>query len=237
MTKLQVFDVPADLQRACADQVALALRPSMEGRQVSIALSGGSTPRKMHEMLAEKPGIDWSKVQVFWGDERTVPPDHEDSNYRMARESLLDRVHIPESNIHRMRGEDDPDLAAEAYEETLRSVLNGTGDEIPRIDVVILGMGDDGHTASLFPGTAALKECKRLVVANRVPQLGTTRLTLTYPMLNAARLVLFLVAGEDKADAARPCLVDEEDRPPAGLVQPVDGELRWLLDAASASQL
>lgn len=234
--KISVFDSVTKLQAACADQVADALRGSSQGREVTIALSGGSTPKKMHEMLARKERIDWSNVHVFWGDERTVPPDHPDSNYRMAKETLLDLIGIPDSNIHRMKGEIDPEDAALQYEAEIRSVFRLVEGEIPRFDVILLGMGADGHTASLFPGTDALTETDRLVVANHVPQLQTTRLTLTYPVLNNARLVIFLVAGNDKAEAANECLVGSEV-PPASLVRPSDGDLRWLFDASAASEI
>lgn len=233
---VQVFDEVSNLQAACATRVADVLRASSDGRVVTVALSGGSTPRKMHEMLARADGIDWSNVHVFWGDERTVPPDHADSNYRMAKETLLDHVEIPAENVHRMAGEIAPEAAAQQYEDEIRRVFNLGQGEIPRFDVILLGMGADGHTASLFPGTDALDEMNRLVVANQVPQHDTVRLTLTYPVLNNARLVLFVVAGEDKADAANQCTFGANP-PPAGRVQPHDGNLVWMLDAGAAAKL
>ena len=233
---VQVFDAVGDLQAACANQVAEVLRGSSEGRTVTLALSGGSTPRKMHEMLAQADGIDWSNVHIFWGDERTVPPDHADSNYRMAKETLLDHIDIPAGNVHRMAGELDPEIAASKYEDEIRQVFNLKQGDVPRFDIILLGMGADGHTASLFPGTDALDETQRLVVANRVPQMDTVRLTLTYPVLNNARLVLFVVAGEDKADAARQCSLSANP-PPAGRVQPHDGQLVWLLDSGAADRM
>jgi 6-phosphogluconolactonase len=234
--KISVFETVPKLQAACADIIADALKPSAQGEIVTIALSGGTTPRKMHEILARKERINWSNVHVFWGDERTVPPDDADSNYRMARETLLNSVGLPNENIHRLKGELSPVDAAEEYEAQLRSVFRLLPGDIPRFDVIVLGMGADGHTASLFPGTDALTETERLVVANHVPQLDTMRLTFTYPVLNAARLVLFLVAGEDKSDAAQQCMIGK-DAPPAGLVQPTDGDLHWLMDSSAASGL
>lgn len=231
-----VFDSVSELQAVCADQVADALRRSAQGDMVTIALSGGSTPRKMHEILARKERIDWANVHIFWGDERTVPPDDPQSNYRMAKETLLDRVGVPDANVHRMRGEIDPDEAASQYEEEIRSIFRLAAGEIPRFDVIVLGMGSDGHTASLFPDTEALQEEQRLVVANYVPQLETTRITLTYPVINNARLVLFLVAGDDKAGAVSQCMTGTE-LPPAGLVQPEDGVVCWLFDSEAAREI
>lgn len=234
---LQIYPSVGDLQSACADQVAQALQPTSEGRTMTLALSGGSTPRRMHEILAERSDIDWSNVHVFWGDERTVPPDHEASNYRMAKESLLDRVPIPEDHVHRMAGEKDPEVAAREYEQTIGDVFGVSPPEMPRFDVILLGMGADGHTASLFPGTQALDERKRYVVANHVPQQNTDRLTLTFPVLNAARLVIFMVAGADKAAAVKECTDGDQTTRPAARVQPVDGQCRWLLDAEAAARI
>jgi 6-phosphogluconolactonase len=232
--EVQVFESVEALQVAAARQVAEALHPTTQGRIMSIALSGGSTPRRFHELLAALPGIDWSRVHVFWGDERTVPPDDEQSNYRMARETLLSRVEIPEENIHRMRGELDPAEAASDYERILGEVTGIEPPSIPRLDIVLLGMGADGHTASLFPGTAALEETERWVVANEVPQQQTTRITLTYPVLNHAHLTCFLVTGADKADALSQVFSGSSDAPPAAGVQPVDGQLVWFLDQDAA---
>jgi 6-phosphogluconolactonase len=233
---ISVFKTVSELQAACADMIADALKPSAQGEIVTLALSGGSTPRKMHEMLARKERIDWSNVHVFWGDERAVPPDDAESNYRMARETLLDSVGIPDANIHRLKGELNPEEAADEYEKALRSVFRLLPGDIPRFDVIVLGMGADGHTASLFPGTDALTKSDRLVVANHVPQLDTVRLTFTLPVLNAARLVLFMVAGADKSAASRQCMIGQ-NVPPAGLVRPVDGDLHWFLDSSAAAGL
>jgi 6-phosphogluconolactonase len=166
--------------------------------QFTIALSGGNTPRMVFEHFQGNVRIDGPKWHIFWSDERCVPPDDPESNYRMARESFLDHVPIPPENIHRLRGESDPAPEAARYEADIRQTV--LGDPLPRFDLILLGMGDDGHTASLFPGTEALKETERLVVANYVPQKSSWRLTFTYPLINAAHDVLILVSGASKAE-------------------------------------
>lgn len=198
-----------------------------------MALAGGSTPEATYRLLARDYAdrIDWSRVHVFFGDERTVPPEYEDSNYRMAREALLD--HVPVGGVHRMRGELPPAEAARAYEEELREFF-GPG-EVPGFDLILLGIGEDGHTASLFPNTPALDVTDRWVVENPVEKLDTVRLTLTAPAINAARAVVFLVAGEGKAGALREILeggADPRDYP-AKLVQPAGGAT-WMVDRAAA---
>jgi 6-phosphogluconolactonase len=199
-------------------------------------LAGGSTPKATYEVLARDyaDGVDWSNVHVFFGDERAVPPDHEDSNYGMARDTLLDRV--PIGSVHRMQGELPPDEAAEAYEQELRDFFGS--DDLPRFDLILLGMGSDGHTASLFPETSALEVHDRWVVANPVLKLDTTRITLTVPVLDAARAVYFLVAGEDKAGPMAEILEGDPGprEYPASLIQP-EGGPQWMLDRAAASGL
>lgn len=234
---VSVYPTVGELQNACAEQIAEALKPTSEGQTMTIALSGGSTPRHMHEILAGLPDVDWSNVHVFWGDERTVPPGHEESNFRMARESLLDRVPIPEDHIHRMAGEKDPATAAKEYEQTISKVFGVTPPDMPRFDIILLGMGADGHTASLFPGTQALDEQERYVIENHVPQQNADRLTLTFPVLNAARLVIFMVAGSDKAAAVEGCIEGDYATRPAARVQPANGQCRWLLDAEAAARI
>jgi len=235
--EVQIFETVDALQTAAAHHVAAALQPTAQGRVMTIALSGGSTPRGFHEMLATLPGIDWTRVHVFWGDERTVSPDSDQSNYRMAHETLLSKVEIPDESIHRMRGEDDPEQAARDYEQILADVCKVEAPAFPRLDINILGMGPDGHTASLFPGTAALDERERWVVANAVPQQDTTRITLTYPVLNHAYLTCFLVTGADKSDAISQVFSGPTDSPPAAGVLPIDGQLIWFLDQAAAEGL
>ena len=201
-----------------------------------MVLAGGSTPKAAYEILARDyaEAIDWGRVHAFFGDERTVPPDHEDSNYRMAREALLD--HVPVGGVHRIRGELPPDEAAASYEGELRAFFEG--EDPPRFDLILLGLGEDGHTASLFPETSALEVTDRLVVANPVLKLDTTRITLTAPVLNAAHDVSFLVAGGGKAEALKEVIEGDADPRayPAKLVGPPGG-LTWMVDRAAASML
>jgi 6-phosphogluconolactonase len=200
-----------------------------------------STPRRFHALLAAAPlreQVDWERVQFFWGDERCVPPDHPDSNYRMARETLLDVVPVKPEQIHRMRGEDDPAQAARAYEAEVRSVFGATGSAIPRFDLIYLGMGPDGHTLSLFPHTAALGVTDRLVTENVVPQLNTTRITFTTTLANNAAMVAFVIAGAEKADALSEVLqgAPNPEQYPSQLIAPVGG-LRFIVDQAAAAKL
>ena len=212
-----------------------------------VALSGGTTPLGLYARLAAPPylsTVPWSLVQVFWGDERCVAPDQAPSNYRTAREALLDHVPIRAENVHRIRGEDDPVVAARAYEQTLRTVLRtprGPPREAPgsRIDLVLLGLGDDGHTASLFPGVPASADGEPWVVAHYVTAGSLWRVTLMPIIINAAAEVLFLVSGEAKAAIVRRVL-EGPLRPqelPAHLIAPADGHVLWLLDAAAARDL
>lgn len=234
--EVQIFETVAELQHAAAQVVAEQLRAAGERREMHLALSGGSTPKHLHELLAGEQGIVWPRVHVYFGDERTVPPGHEQSNYRMARDTLLTRVPIPIGNIHRMRGELDPRTAADIYEREMAASFGVEPPRFPQLDVTILGVGADGHTASLFPGTRALEEREHWVVANEVPQQRTWRITLTYPVLNSACLTLFLVTGSEKADAVRRVFdPNETDKPPAAFVQPSDGRVVWYLDRAAAA--
>ncbi|MCW5852463.1 MAG: 6-phosphogluconolactonase [Anaerolineae bacterium] len=239
MTELHVFPTADALAEAAAEyMVQLAHAAVMEQGRFSVALSGGSTPRALHAHLAAEPlrsDVDWGRVHVFWGDERCVPPDHPDSNYRMARETLLDHVPIPAGQVHRMPGELPPTEAAAAYEAELRSFFGAAGE--PRFDLALLGMGDDGHTASLFPGTAALAETERWVAANWVEKLNTWRLTLTVPTINQAANVVFLVAGAGKADRLREVLRGpyQPTALPSQFIRPIAGRLAWFVDMAAAS--
>lgn len=214
----------------------------------TVALSGGSTPKDIHKTLAAPPyrdAIDWSKVYIFFGDERCVPPDDADSNYRMARETLLSQVPIPAENIFRMRGEANPAEAAEEYAGQLHDFFKlaqpggATPESYPRLDLIFLGMGPDGHTASLFPGTAALQERNKSVTSNYVPKLDTRRLTLTAPAINRAANIIFLIAGEAKAPALKEVLEGEYQPQiyPSQLIRPSQGKLTFLVDEAAAAQL
>lgn len=255
---LSVLPHRDDLMRAAAERIAQLAERSIAARgRFDWALAGGKTPEQLYGLLARLPyaaRIDWGRVHFFWSDERCVPPEHADSNYRMARESLLDRVRPPEEHVHRMRGEQPPSLEAARYEGELGKALSGShGTAPPRLDLILLGLGADGHTASLFPGEATLSERVRWVAAARTSGPGVARLTFTLPLINAARAVLFLVAGKDKAhtlatilgrgvsgagSAAAPGSPAGGTEPlPAQRVQPTEGELEWFVDAEAAALL
>lgn len=207
----------------------------------TIALSGGSTPKKTYALLASEPyrsQIDWIRVEVFWSDERCVPPDNEESNYHMAEEVLLSKVPIPQSQVHRVPADQpDREVASEAYSLEMKRIFENN--ELPRFDLIQLGMGPEGHTASLFPHQASLQEGNRLVIPVAVPKPPPLRLTFTPPLLNAARHVLFLVTGSEKADAVHAVLEGEydPDEYPAQIVRAPDGEVSWMLDTAAAAKL
>jgi 6-phosphogluconolactonase len=230
--------------------VELAREAIADHGEFTLALAGGSTPRMLYALLATEnyaPRIDWSRVQLFWGDERPVGPDHPDSNYHMTRQALLRHISIPVNNLHRIRGELDPMQAASTYERKLRDFFAARPaqtvmiDDSPvvRLDMVLLGMGDDGHTASLFPHTRALHERQRWVAANYVEQQGSWRITTTPVLINAAHTVVFFVAGEIKAAVLRDVLhgPPQPETLPAQLVQPVSGRLHWMVDQTAASAL
>ena len=234
---VNVYANPEELAQAAAREFAARAAEAIDERgRFAVVLAGGSTPRATYELLARdyRDTIDWKEVHVFFGDERSVPPDDDDSNYKMARESLLD--HVPIGSVHRMQGELPPDEAAEAYEQDLRDFFGS--EHLPRFDLILLGTGPDGHTASLFPETSALEVHDRLVVANPVLKLETTRITLTVPAINAARAVCFLVAGENKAGPVAEIVEGNPDprEYPASLIQPENGPV-WMLDRAAASGL
>jgi 6-phosphogluconolactonase len=231
------------LFEAAAEEVVQAAKEAVAERgRFTIALSGGSTPRNLYNLLATnaKNILPWDRMFFFWGDERHVPPTDPESNYRMAEETMLSKIPVAAGNIFRIPAEN-PDVAAvaNAYEKTLQKFFALEPGQFPNFDLILLGMGPDGHTASLFPGTEALKEKSRLVVANWVEKFKTHRITFTLPVLNAARQVAFLISGTDKADALRAVL--ESDAPgeqyPSKLVRPDDGKLIWLVDRAAASGL
>jgi 6-phosphogluconolactonase len=214
--------------------VKLADQAIAEHGRFSVTLSGGHTPEAMFKLLAQEPyrsQVAWEKVEIFFGDERCVPPDSPDSNYRMASESLLRKVPIPGDNVYRIRGEIDPNTAAIEYGQMLKEKFGDAG-----LDLIYLGMGPDGHTASLFPGTEALAETKHRCVANFVPKLSAWRVTMSAPFINRARNVIFLVAGADKAERVAEVLEGPPDpqRLPSQLIRPTDGKLVWILDAGAA---
>jgi len=238
---LAVLPSAAALADAAAGRFVAAAGDAIASRgQFIVALSGGSTPRDTYLRLgtgALVSQVMWSRVQVLWGDERCVPPHDVESNYRMARETLLDRVPVPTENVHRIHGEDDPATAAGVYETTLRALVRTPAGA--RIDLVLLGLGEDGHTASLFPGSAAVHEQTRWVVAARASAVSLWRITLTPAVINAAAEVLFIVSGRAKAGILRRVL--EGPRLPLELpaqaIAPSNGRVRWCVDAAAAADL
>jgi len=235
---------PTEVARAAARLfVDYAWQSISRHGQFCVALSGGNTPRMMYQLLASaefRGQVDWAKVHVFWSDERTVPPDHPDSNYGMARRELLLRVPIPQANVHRMEAEK-PNIgrAAHDYEEVLRQHLEVDDRGFPRFHLILLGMGADGHTASLFPGTRVTLQTSRWVSTPMVVKLNARRMTLTLPVLDAALRVVFLVVGAEKAEALRAVLEGKADPPyPAQQVQPRDNGLKlFLVDEAAAALL
>jgi 6-phosphogluconolactonase len=233
------------VSRAAADEFVRCAREAVTARgRFTVALSGGSTPKRLYQLLADPPyhgQIDWTKIEFFWGDERSVPPDHNDSNYHTAFEAMLRRLPVPAEHIHRMEAErTDRAVAARDYEAVLARAFNvPAGGEPPALDLILLGMGPDGHTASLFPHTTALKETAQWVVVNYVPKFATDRLTFTVPVLNRGREVLFLIAGTDKAEPLHEVLEGppNSDLYPSQFVRPAAGKRVFFVDRAAAAKL
>lgn len=243
-SELRILDNGEELAREAADFVLWSGEQAVKSAGTfRLALSGGATPKALYALLAGSAlakRLEWRRVSVFFGDERCVPPDHADSNFRMANDTLLKPLKIPQDRVFRMRGEDEPEQAARQYEASIRKEFGESAPAWPRFDVILLGLGDDGHTASLFPGTPALNERQRLVVPNQAPQGARQRLTFTVPLINQARAVVFLVSGNGKAAALKAVLEDrtaDGSRVPAKLVQPEQGRLIWFLDRAAAAEL
>jgi 6-phosphogluconolactonase len=240
---LRRLTTPQDLFQAAAEEVLRIATDAVAKRgRFTIALSGGSTPKNLYTLIAANASatLPWAQMFFFWGDERHVPPEDADSNYRMAKEALLSKVPIAPGNVFPVPAEiEDAAAAADAYEQTVRKFFGLAPGEFPRFDLILLGMGPDGHTASLFPETAALQEKSRLVVANWVEKLKASRITFTLPVLNAARCVAFLVSGEDKAAVLHEVLEGgaPPEKYPSKLVKPTNGKLIWFVDRAAASQL
>lgn len=263
---LIVADARALTREAAQRFISIGSAAIQRSDRFTVALSGGSTPRELYEVLArDHQDFAWDKVYFFWGDERCVPPDQPDSNFGLARRSLLSKVKALDQNVHRIHGEDDPRQAALAYEYELRSVFgeqleledrpapvvtrpaarsvqvisSGGISLFPNFDLILLGMGADGHTASLFPFTAAIHEARRWVIAQHVEPLRADRITLTPPVINHAQQIIFLIAGIDKASALRSVLSGpaDPDRFPAQVVKPRPNGLIWLADRAAASLL
>jgi 6-phosphogluconolactonase len=234
--EIKVFPTPPLVAEEAANRIVAQAAEFMALQErFSIVLSGGSTPKTLYELLASpayRDQIDWTRVHVYFGDERCVPPDHPDSNYRMASEALLSHVPIPGDNVYRMRGEIDPEAAATEYGQLLKERFGDAGP-----DLVLLGMGDDGHTLSLFPGTTALQETRHRCVSNFVQKLNVWRITLTAPFVNRAAQILVLVAGAGKASRVQEVLEGEKapQRNPIQLIDPASGRITWLLDAEAAA--
>jgi len=237
--EIRILKTATDLFEAAAAEFAAQASAAVGAKgRFTLALSGGSTPRTLYSLLATKPGIAWDKICIFWGDERHVPPDHAESNYRMANEALLSKVPVHPENVSRICAEEkDAAAAALQYEQTLKDFFHLSPGEFPRFDLIFLGVGPDGHTASLFPGTSALNETKRLVVANWVPKFNTYRITFTFPVLNAAACVIFLLSGADKAATLREVLENKSADLPSQKVCPVNGKLMWMVDGPAARTL
>jgi 6-phosphogluconolactonase len=241
--EIRTLTTPQELFESAAEEVVRCAKESVAQRgRFTIVLSGGSTPKSLFNLLATnaRTVFPWDRTFFFWGDERHVPPTDPESNYRMAEETMLSKIPVAASNVFRIPAENsDASAAAEAYEQTLRKFFQLEPGQFPVFDLILLGMGPDGHTASLFPNSPGLHEKTRLVIANWVDKLKTSRLTLTLPVLNAARSVAFLVSGTDKATVLRTVL--EEDAPaeqyPSKLVRPSNGKLIWFVDRAAASEL
>jgi len=239
-----IVEAPALYRQAAAAFARVAAEAVAKRGRFIVALSGGNTPQGLYAAIVAdaklRESLPWDRTLVFWGDERQVPPDHPDSNYGMAREALLSKVPVSEVNVHRIQGElSDASEAAHRYEDDMRSALGLAATDLPCFDLVLLGLGADGHTASLFPGTEALQERHRAATANWIDTLRAWRITLTLPAINRARSVLFLVCGEDKAEAVKSVLEGRSAREPlpARLVRPRPGKLVWFMDPAAARLL
>jgi 6-phosphogluconolactonase len=244
--EVRILPDAAAIAKRSADEFIRAANAAVEARGAfTVALAGGSTPKAMYALLAENPTlraqVPWDKLRIFFGDERHVPPDHKDSNYNMAREAMFSKVALKPEQIHRIKGEEaETEKAALEYEQVLRAYFQLKDGQLPRLDLILLGMGEEGHTLSLFPGTKALRApANRLVVRNWVGKLYTERITLTSPVANQARQVIFAVTKADKALALKAVLEGpyEPEQLPSQLIQPESGKLLWLVDPDAGSKL
>lgn len=245
MAEIKIFPDAQFLAQAAVERFIEVVEGAILARGIaSVALSGGSTPQMLYKLLASEPfseQVDWARVHFFWGDERCVPPDHPDSNYYRAKTVMLDFIPVPPENIHRIPAEQKPEQAAEQYEETLLRFFSSLATEAERsqasFDLVLLGMGEDGHTASLFPGTPAVQELTRWVAAQYVDKLAAWRISLTPAILNRARHVIFLVSGSGKRDALQRVVYGsyQPERYPAQVIRPEQGHVLWLVDEDAAS--
>jgi 6-phosphogluconolactonase len=238
-TEVRVFADMEELSRAAADRVVSLARTAKASRRFALALSGGTTPGRFYSLLGAPPYrdvIDWPSLHLFWADERCVPPDHAESNFRLVRDALLSKVALPGGNIHRIIGEAGPERAARDYEETIRTFFGPA--LFPVFDLIVLGAGEDGHTASLFPGSPALRERSRIATAVVLEPPKPARVSLTLPVFNHASQILFLAAGRKKAAVIHEILEDGNPKQyPAGRVQPDRGRITWMIDREAASLL
>ena len=243
MQNVEIAKDQLALAEMAVEKIIILAQDSIQHRgQFTIALAGGSTPRGIYTLLATPPNrarIDWEHVYFFWGDERSVPPDDSNSNYLMAKQTLMDHVPIPIENIYRIEGELKTYIAAKRYEKSMKSFFSITNEEFPKFDLMLLGIGIDGHTASLFPETAALKEKVRWVIENYIPKLDEWRITFSMPLINSAENIIIVVSGKGKAEIIKAVLGgnNQSSQFPIGNIQPVDGNLLWLVDKAAASKL
>jgi len=238
MVEVKIFKDLTELAEAVAGEfIRIGNQAISEKGRFSTALAGGSTPRKAYQLVTESHGdnLDWSQVHFFWGDERCVPPDRPESNYKMAYDTLLKYVSVPESNINRMKGELEPHQAAEKYQKNLHAFFKDS----PGFDLVLLGMGSDGHTASLFPGTGAVFEKHHWVRAYFIPKIDAWRITLTPAIINQSEHVIFMVSGARKASSLKEVLESPQqpERFPAQIIQPEKGTLTWMIDEEAAKML
>ena len=231
---IHVYSNKEKLVIATAEHMVNSIEQAIQQNGLcNVALSGGNTPGGVFSLLASnfyQDRVDWGRLHLFWGDERMVPPEHQDSNFRMVQETLLDHIKIPGENVHRIRGEIAPEEAAAEYAELLDAHFK---EDLPCFDLILLGLGEDGHTASLFPETDAVGECEKHAVAVFVPRLSAWRVTLTLPVLNAAREILFLVSGKSKSEMIQRIMSIKQPAKelPATMVNPQNGELHWMLDS------
>jgi len=233
-------DLEALSLRAASIFVSASKNSIAAKKRFAVAISGGSTPRRLYTLLgseAYRDQVDWQHVHFFWADERCVPKDDEASNFRIAFDALLSKIALPQENIHRIKGEEAPDKAARDYEEEIRRFFGES--ERPGFDLIILGMGEDGHTASLFPGSKSLEETVKLAIPVYLEKPGKNRITLTLPVLNSADQILFLVAGPSKAAVLSEVLGEGEKKKgfPVGLVRPDHGSMIWLIDQEAVRKL
>jgi 6-phosphogluconolactonase len=237
--EIRILKSPQDLFEATAAEFIAQANAAVRARgKFTVALSGGSTPKSLFTLLATKPNVPWDKIYFFWGDERHVPPDDPESNYRMANEAMLSKVPVPSENIFRIHSEEkDAAEAALQYEQTLQQFFHLAPGEFPRFDLIFLGLGPDGHAASLFPDSKALEERRRLVVSNWVEKFKTDRITFTFPVLDEAACVIFLASGPDKAAIVHQVLENSGANLPSQKIRPANGRLLWMLDSGAASAL